>query len=157
MKDKKENKPTKKNDKIFNTYNYAGDHEFDYFGDDIKVDISYKEKMDNEVKYDQYQLQKLRDDLLKIFNDSIFKDLYKESRKKVPKSQVNYIYYYFRDRIKEQDALIEMKIFIEIADFMKINYKILYNELTAIDREKIIKNLDDEFHILEKIKDERLF
>lgn len=147
----------KKNDKIFNSYNFAGDHEFDSFRNEIKVDTGYKQQFDEEVKYDHYEVQKLRNNLLEIWEASEFKDSYDETRKKVPKNQVQYIYYYFRERIKEKDALPEMKLFIEIAEFMKINYKVLYNELTPVDKEKIIKDLDVKFNVIEKKHIKRLF
>lgn len=148
---------SKKNDKIFNSYNFAGDNDFDFFRSEIKVDTGYKQQFDESVKYDNYQVSKLRENLLSIFENSEFKEIYSEMRKKVPKNQVNSIYYYFRNKIKDKEVLPEMKYFIEIADFMKINYKILYNELTPLDKEKIIKNLDDEFHIIGKKKIKRLF
>lgn len=149
-------KPTRKNDKIFNSYNHAGDHEFDAFRSEIKIDTGYKAQFDEETKYNTYQVQKLRDNILEIFEASKLKEIYKESRKKVPKNQVFSIYYYFKERIRDKDALPEMKIFIEIADFMKINYKVLYDELSPLDKEKIIKDLDDTFHML-KNKNDRLF
>ncbi|MFM2010006.1 MAG: hypothetical protein RLZZ479_397 [Bacteroidota bacterium] len=140
-----------KEDKIFNNRYNTGDLEFEQFGK-IEVNDIHRPK-DFFEEYIENQLQK---DLYQIFISSEFYDEYNKS-KKVPRSEVAQIYYYFDERLKETEAITAIERFINIAEFMSISYDVLYDELSPAYKEKLLKELDLKYGIFKKRKIYRLF
>ena len=47
--------------------------------------------------------------------------------------------------------------FLEIADFMNINYEVLYKELSMMYKQNLLAELDNQYHLFEKRKVHKLF
>lgn len=140
-----------KEDKIFNNRYNTGDLEFEQFGK-IEVNDIHRPK-DFFEEYIENQLQK---DLYQIFLDADFYEEYNKS-KKVPRSEVSKIYYYFDERLKETEAITAIERFVNIAEFMSISYDVLYEEFAPVYKEKLLKELDFKYGIFKKRKIHRLF
>jgi len=153
-KDKDTNK--RKEDKIFgNDYN-TGNLDFEFFGT-IKVkeefDTSSSEFQDN--SFSSWEKQQLREELYTIFDDAPFREKYSKI-KKVPKNEMVKIYYHFADKLTK-GKYTTVQVFTEIAEFMKMNYKDMFHQLLPVDKQNIVQELQEEFNILNKRKQKRLF
>lgn len=140
-----------KEDKIFNNRYNTGDLDFEAFGK-IEVDDIHRPK----DSFEEYIENKIQQDLYKIFTGAEFYEDYSKS-KKVPRSEVANIYYYFDERLKTTEAITAIEKFINIAEFMSISYDVLYDELAPTYKEKILKELDHKYGIFKKKKIHRLF
>ena len=67
------------------------------------------------------------------------------------------IYYYFEEHIPHTKDLSKIDLFIHIADFMSMEYHVLYNELGAPSKELLLKELDHKYSIFKKRNIKRLF
>jgi len=146
----------RKNDKIFgNDYN-TGNIEFEFFGKIKMADsspLAGDEFTDN--SFSGWECQQLREELYDIFQESAFLEKYSKI-KKVPKNEMVKIYYYFADKLSNE-KYSAVQTFTEIAEFMKLNYKDMFHQLLPVDKQRIIVELNDEFNVLEKQKQKRLF
>ena len=152
--DNKNNK--RKEDKIFgNDYN-TGNLDFEFFGT-IKVqddfDTSSSEFQDN--SFTGWEKQQLREELYAIFEEAYFRDKYAKI-KKVPKNEMVKIYYHFADNLT-RGKYTTVQVFTEIAEFMKMNYKDMFHQLLPVDKQNIVQELQEEFNVLNKKKQKRLF
>lgn len=76
--------------------------------------------------------------------------------KKIEKGDLTSIYYYFKN-ILEEHNFDEMESFCAIAEFFKLNYKLLYDDVISIEsKAKILNALKDNFNIKFE-KNNRLF
>lgn len=67
--------------------------------------------------------------------------------KKIEKSELPEIYYYFKDILEAQN-FDELECFCAIAEFFKLNYKLLYDDIISIEsKAKILNLLKDTFNI----------
>ena len=67
--------------------------------------------------------------------------------KKIEKGDLTSIYYYFKN-ILEEHNFDEMESFCAIAEFFKLNYKLLYDDVISIEsKAKILNALKDNFNI----------
>jgi hypothetical protein len=144
-------------DKIFgNTFN-SGDTEFEVFGK-LKIHGDYNtfdsEFTDN--SYESYEKHELQKEIYTIFIESPFFEKYSKI-KQVPKNDMAKIYYYFADPIRKKNRFTIIDIFIEIANFMNLNYKEMFHNLLPLDKQLIIQELDNTYGILKKRKIKKLF
>lgn len=151
MKDEK-----RKEDKIFgNDYN-AGNIEFEFLGEiKVKAEFDYTSEKFTDSSYTNWEISELQDSLYQIFEEAPFMEKYSKI-KKVPKSEMYDIYYYFNENLPA-GKYSSIQRFTQIAEFMKMNYKVLFNILSPIDKQRIIKELDDEYNVLGKRNIKRLF
>jgi len=140
-----------KEDKIFNNKFNTGEVEYEVFGK-----ITPKAEFLSGDLYEEFNEKKLQDDIYKIFIESKYYDDYAKN-KKVPKSEVAEIYYYFDDRLPESSDLTAVDKFINIAEFMNLSYEVLYQELAPVYKEKLLRELDGKYGIFTKRKIKRLF
>lgn len=140
-----------KEDKIFNNRYNTGDLEFEQFGK-IEVNDIHRPK----DAFDEYIAQKIQNELYQIFTSAHFYEEYSKS-KKVPRSEVAEIYYYFDQRLGDSEAISAIEKFINIAEFMSMTYDVLYDELAPTYKEQILKELDLKYGIFKKKKIHRLF
>lgn len=149
-------KKKSKDDKIFgNDYN-SGNIEFEFFGEiKVKDEFDYTSPKFTDNSYANWETSVIQELLYDIFKDAPFKEKYSKI-KKVPKSEMYDIYYYFDENLPE-GKYSGVQRFTQIAEFMKMNYKVLFNLLSPIDKQRIIKELDDEYNVLGKRKIKRLF
>lgn len=141
-----------KEDKIFNNKFNSGEVEYEVFGK-INVNSDFATSSDMFEDYNEKQIQK---DIYTIFKESKYYEEYSKN-KKVPKSEIANLYYYFDERIPETNEVTIIEKFINVAEFMSISYDDLYRELGPSYKEKIIKELDNKYGIFKKRKIKRLF
>ena len=106
--------------------------------------------------FDEYNEQKIQKDIYEIFVVSKYYEEYIKN-KKVPKSEVAEIYYYFDERLPETEEVTAVEKFINIAEFMSISYEVLYQELGPVYKEKLLRELDRKYQVFTKRKIKRLF
>ena len=140
-----------KEDKIFNNKFNTGEVEYEVFGK-----ITVKNEFSSGDLYEDYNESKLQEDIYKIFIESKYYGDYTKN-KKVPKSEVAEIYYYFDERLPDTAELTAVDKFINIAEFMSISYEVLYQELAPVYKEKLLRELDNKYSIFSKRKIKRLF
>ena len=140
-----------KDDKIFNNKFNAGEVEYEVFGK-----ITVKEDFASQDAFDEYNERKIQQDIYAIFIESKYYEDYSKS-KKVPKSEVAEMYYYFDERLPASDDVTSIDKFINIAEFMSISYDVLYQELGPVYKEKILRELVGKYDIFNRRKIKRLF
>lgn len=140
-----------KDDKIFNNRYNTGDLEYEVFGE-----IKLHENSTPGDAYEEYIEQKIQEDIYNIFRSSPY---YSEDKKptKVSRSAVADIYYYFEERLPDSEDISATDKFTHIADFMGIQYEVLYDEISNVHKEKILRELDKKYAIFSKKKIKRLF
>lgn len=153
-----ENKESKiKIDKIFNNKYNTGEIEFKHFGafsiDGNWLNDQQKGFSDDQEKFENVLLQ---ENIYKIFNESELRKKYPKN-KKVKKDDVLKIFNFFIERLDEPERYSYTEKFIEIANFMNINFKILYNSLSTSYKEQILKELNNKYNIFKKKNIHRLF
>jgi hypothetical protein len=145
------------NDKIFGNAFNSGDTEFEVFGK-LKIHSDYNvfdsEFSDN--SYESYEKSELENAIYEIFLEAPFYDKYNRI-KQVPKSEMIKIYYYFADEIRKTKRFTVIDTFMEICNFMNLNYKDMFHNLLPNDKQLLLKELDEMFGILEKRKIKKLF
>lgn len=104
--------------------------------------------------YENFEHDKLIKNLYELFEDSPYKEKYEN--KKPVKSDILEIVTYFLDRIEEPDAYTLCEKVVAIADILKIDYLMMFNELPTKLRYSIIKELDEQFNIIEN-RSKKLF
>ena len=140
-----------KEDKIFNNRFNTGDLEYEVFGA-IKLQ---DEHLPGDV-YEEYIEQKMQQDVYEIFINSPYYEEYNKNRK-VSKNVVGEIYYYFEDRLPATDDITAVDKFTNIADFMGIPYEVLYDVISPVHKEKLLRELDAKYHVFKRNKIKRLF
>lgn len=140
-----------KEDKIFNNRYNTGDLDFEQFGKITVEDIHRPRDT-----FEEYISQRVQQSLYDIFKAAIFYEEYSKN-KKVPRSEVAQIYYYFDERLIGSELISSIEKFINIAEFMGISYEMLYEELSPVHKESLLKELDQKYGIFKKKKIHRLF
>jgi hypothetical protein len=140
-----------KEDKIFNNRFNSGDLEYEVFGA-IKL---HGDSSTSDV-YEEYIENRIQQDIYSIFQDSIYFVEYSKNRK-VSKNTVAEIYYYFEERLPGSADISAIDKFTNIAEFMGIPYDVLYNELAPTYKEKLLRELDNKYHVFARNKIKRLF
>jgi hypothetical protein len=67
------------------------------------------------------------------------------------------IYYYFKEKLIDSKKFSNMEIFIGIAEFFQINYDQLYSEVGVLDKEFLLKELNEKYGLSSRIKTKKLF
>jgi len=140
-----------KEDKIFNNKFNSGEVEYEVFGK-----ISVKSEFATRDAHDEFIENQLQEEIYDIFIASSYYDEFSKS-KKVSKSEAASIFYYFEERLPNTADISTLDKFINIAEFMSIPYEVLYNELAPVYKEKLLRELDNKYHIFSKRKIKRLF
>lgn len=142
-----------KEDKIFNNRYNVGEIEYEVFGE-----IKALEQSSATDGYESYLESKVQEELYQIFLASPY---YVEPGSgkiaKIARSEVSAIYYYFEDRMTEQDEVTPVEKFTRIAEFMCIPYEVLYQEVSPAHKERLLRELDSKYHVFTKNKIKRLF
>jgi hypothetical protein len=140
-----------KEDKIFNNRYNTGDIEYETFGA-IKVHDKYIPR----DTFEEYTDNRLQEDLYEVFQTSDFYEEYSKN-KKVVRSDVAKIYYYFDDNLRNSKGIPPVEKFVAVAEFMSISYDLLYEELAPVYKEALLKELDVKYNIFKKKNIKRLF
>lgn len=151
---KKHRKP---NDKIFDNKYNNGDIDHEQF-DIPTVDGYYSEKYMDDVKYphETYRNSLLEERVLDCWILSEWNDFYTPANKRIPKEQLSEIYCYFKKTINDS-TYTDIEIFGSIADFLNVNYKVLYDSISISYKVELVKELDDKYKILQKKNVVKLF
>ena len=146
----------KSRDKIFeNDYN-TGNLDFEEYNLP-KVDAFYAESNLSDT-YDSYEYAK------KLQLEELVDEYFKETehgkvlvnKKKLPKQVLAQVFVSIREQFTDND-FTGSEIFTTIADYFGMNYEILYNNIPAIYKEEIVKELDEKYGLLKKKGLKRLF
>jgi len=125
----------------------------------LKVDsniFSVYEDTISENLVEYRNIKSLNDEMYKIFNGSDYFEKYKRYRK-VDKSDLPIMYYYFKEKLSMLKMYTDMEIFIAFAEMFQISYEQLYSDISVSDKENILKELDNKYKLNSKIKTKKLF
>ena len=144
-------------DKIFhNDYN-SGNIEFEEFHGVPKVDVFYAEANLKDT-YDSFDYQRnvqIMEDIDDYFRETEQGKLL-VNKKKIPKQMLSKIYVTLRSKF-EGGEYTGVEIFTNIADYFNLNYEVLYENIPAIYREELVKELDEKFQVLSRRGIKKLF
>jgi len=144
-----ENKSMKEDKIINNSYN-TGEIEYEAFSSVIKVDDRvaglYEDQL-SENMVETRTIKSLNEEIYQLFLVSPFHEKYKNP-KRVDKSDMVKMYYYFKERLLKGKSYSNAQIFMGFAEFFQINYDQLYSEIGVLDKEGLLREL----HSKEKIK-----
>ncbi len=147
-----------KDDKIINNSFNSGELSFREFTQTIKIDnrvsYLYEDQLGDIIEHRTFKL--LSKKIYKIFEESSYYEKYK-SPKRVDKTDMIKMYYYFKEKINDNKEFTLMEIFIGFAEFFQINYDQLYGEIRVLDKEYLLKELNEKYSLHDKIKTKRLF
>lgn len=131
--------------------------EFQTFGQ-FNIDADWLSSSYNELRqlHETYEIKLLRENLYEIFVNSDFYEKYK-SGAKVVKQDLLPVFLHFYDNITEKNRYTNHEKFIEIADFMSMNYEMLYKELPILYKQKIVTDVDEQYKLFDKRKTQKLF
>ena len=155
-----ENEKEMPEDKIINNSYNSGELNFKEFTQSIKVDNrvshQYEDIMGDILEH--RTMQDLSDTIYEFFIESPYHKKYKNP-KRVDKNDMIKMYYYFKDKLEilKSKKFTLMEYFIGFAEFFQINYDQLYGEIRVLDKETILKELNEKFGLKHKIKTKRLF
>jgi len=152
------NNETMKEDKIINNTFNSGELNFQEFTGSIKIDnrVSglYEDQLGDVIEY--RIIAALNDNIYEIFTKSPFYEKYKNP-KRVDKNDMIKMYYYFKDKVGETKDFTPMETFIGFAEFFQINYDQLYGEISVMDKELLLRELNNKYSLHDRIKTKRLF
>lgn len=147
-----------KEDKIINNSFNNGELNYQEFTMAIKVDSKvsdlYEDQYGDLIEYRSKQL--INDKIHEIFLKSPYYEKYKNP-KRVDKNDMIKMYYFFKDAVMEFKNFSTMQIFIGFAEFFQINYDQLYGEIRVLDKEALLKELNEKYNLKGRIKTKRLF
>lgn len=147
-----------KEDKIINNSFNTGELNYQEFTVGIKVDSKvselYEDQLGDVIEYRTKKL--LNDKIHEIFITSPYYEKYKNP-KRVDKNDMIKMYYFFKEAVSEVKNFSTMQIFIGFAEFFQINYDQLYGEIRVLDKEALLKELNDKYSLSGRIKTKRLF
>jgi hypothetical protein len=97
----------------------------------------------------------------KVMDDIIYEEYHKtkwyekyiDETKKIEKSDITDIYYYFKKILVNKNTYNSVEAFCGIAEFFKINYKMLYNDIISIeDKAEILNILKETYGLKNRFK-----
>jgi hypothetical protein len=154
-----ENKQNMKEDKILNNSFNSGEIEYQVFRTPIRIDDrvagQYRESWSETIVEDR-TIKLLEARLFQEFENSEFFEKYKNP-KRVDKSDMIKMYYFFKEKLLDERAFSDVEIFIGFAEFFQINYDQLYAQVGVKDKEGLIRELHEKLHLSKKIKTKKLF
>jgi hypothetical protein len=146
-------------DKIINNSYNTGALDFEAFSGQIKVHNSVTDLYQDQLSDDliEYRtLKMLEEELYELFEKSPYFNKYKKT-KRVDKNELVQIYYYFKERLTMSKKYSSMEMFIGIAEFFQINYEQLYQSISVLDKEALLRELSEKYGLNDKIKCKKLF
>ncbi len=125
----------------------------------IKVDSGISEQYEDSYSEDMIGNRTnnmLINKMYEIFINSPFHNKYK-TPKRIDKEDRIKMYFYFKDILKKENKYTLKEIFISFAEFFQINYGMLYNDLNVLDKEIILREMNDKNKIKHKLNSNKLF
>ncbi|NMC59099.1 MAG: hypothetical protein GYA51_06920 [Candidatus Methanofastidiosa archaeon] len=148
-----------KDDKIINNSYNSGDIEYENFTQPMKVDDRVSDLYSDTISDNMVEerTNKVLDEkIYELFEQSPFYEKYKNP-KRVDKNDLVKMYYYFKERLLKEKTFSSTQIFIGFAEFFQINYDQLYSEVGVLDKEGLLRELNEKFNLNRKIKTKKLF
>jgi hypothetical protein len=148
-----------KEDKIINNSYNTGEMEYEVFSATMKIDdrvASLYEDQYSENMYEVRTVKALSEDIYTLFMESPFHEKYKNP-KRVDKGDMVKMYYYFKEKLIKAKSFSNAQIFMGFAEFFQINYDQLYNEVGVLDKEGLLRELNDHKSMKSKIETKKLF
>ena len=145
-----------KHDKIFqNDYN-TGNLDFEEFGpprvDQDFIDAHMESSYDSANYHTKMQNMERVDD---FFKESEMGKIIGQ-KKKIPKQMIPRLYIAMKDCFGK-DELSESEFFIIIAEYFGVSYEVFYENIPAIYREALVRELDNKYSVLKKKGIRKLF
>lgn len=148
-----------KEDKIINNSYNQGEQTYEDFGATMKVHDSvfslYEDQIGDNI-IENRTIKMLDDEMYEIFKISPFFEKYKKPKRADGTDRVK-MYYYFKDELLKKQKYSSMEIFIAFAEFFQVNYDQLYSEIGVLDKEGLLRELNDKYGLTNRIKTKRLF
>lgn len=146
-------------DKIINNSYNSGSLEYENFGQTLKIDDMvadlYKDTIsDNMVE--ERTIKILEERMYEIFSESIYFTKYKVP-KRVDKNDLLKMYYFFKDKLVKDNTYTSVQIFMGFAEFFQLNYDQLYDEIGVLDKEGLLKELNEKYSLAKRSKSKKLF
>ena len=138
-----------KKDKIFNNTWNDWDNEFHAFGP-----VNQSNFIDTTDIIEDLESNEIESRIDTIFKASPYYEQY-TNKIKISKIEFLSMFLYFEEKIDKK--ITSTQLFIFFAEYMNIDYSQLYNQLDAVHKEKILKELDDKLGILKKKNIKALF
>jgi len=147
-----------KEDKILNNSFNSGELNFREFTHAIKIDSRVSELYEDQLGdvLEHRSMKLLNEILYDIFIESPYYEKYKNP-KRVDKNDMIKMYYYFKEEITKVKSFNSMELFIGFAEFFQINYDQLYGEIRVLEKESLLKELNEKLGLQDRIKSPRLF
>jgi len=148
-----------KEDKIINNSYNQGETTYEDFGAVMKVHDSvfslYEDQLGDNI-VENRTLKMLDDEMYEIFEKSPYYEKYKKPKRADGNDRIK-MYYYFKEKLLEQKKYTNMEIFIAFAEFFQVNYDQLYGEVGVLDKEGLLRELNEKYGLAHRIKTKRLF
>ncbi|MFW6310862.1 MAG: hypothetical protein ACOC1K_01360 [Nanoarchaeota archaeon] len=148
-----------KEDKIINNSYNTGDINYEAFTTPMRVSSRVESQYEDQLSENMIErrtIKMLEEELYELFKASPFYEKYKNP-KRVDKNDMIKMYYYFKERLLKKKSFSPSEIFKGFGEFFQINYNQLYDELGVLDKESLLKELNDKYSFKNKIKNKRLF
>jgi hypothetical protein len=148
-----------KEDKIINNSYNQGEQTYEDFGGVMKVHDSvfalYEDQLGENI-IENRTLKMLDDEMYTIFEASPYFEKYKKPKRADGNDRIK-MYYYFKQKLLEEKKYTNMEIFIAFAEFFQVNYDQLYSEVGVLDKEGLLRELNQKYGLSKRIKTKRLF
>lgn len=152
------NENNMKKDKIINNSFNSGELNYENFSQTIKIDSRvsalYEDQLGDVLEH--RIAQDLNALIYDIFKESQYYEKYKNP-KRVDKNDMIKMYYYFKEEVTKIRNFSSMELFVGFAEFFQINYDQLYGEIRVLDKEHLLKELNEKYSLESRIKTKRLF
>ena len=146
-------------DKILNNSFNSGDIDYENFIQPMRVDDKvyelYKDILSDDI-VEERTFKLLDNKIYEFFTESPYYEKYKIP-KKVDKSDLVKMYYYFKEKLVKENTFTSSQIFMGFAEFFQANYNQLYEEIGILDKEGLLRELNEKFSLNKKIKNKKLF
>lgn len=146
-------------DKILNNSYNEGEQNHEDLGSTMKIHNSVYALHEDQLGENIIEtrvLKMLDNELYQIFSTSPYFEKYKKPKRADSIDRIK-MYYYFKQKLENQKQYSDINIFIAFAEFFQVNYEQLYSELCVLDKENILKELNEKYGLTHKIKTKRLF
>lgn len=157
MKPKKDNEL--REDKIINNSYNQGEQTYEDFGSTMKVHDSvfnlYEDQLGDNI-VENRTLKMLDEEMYEIFVASPYYEKYKKIKRADGNDRIK-MYYYFKEQLLKKRKYTNMEIFIAFAEFFQVNYEQLYAEVGVLDKEGLLRELNEKYGLSHRIKTKRLF
>lgn len=146
-------------DKIINNSFNRGEQMYEDFSGTMKVHDNvmhlYEDQIGDNI-IEKRVLKMLDDEMYEIFEQSPYYEKYKKLKRTDSNDRLK-MFYYFREQLLQKNKYSNIEIFIAFAEFFQVNYDQLYSEIGVLDKERLLKELNERYDLSHKIKTKKLF